>query len=133
MPNDLKAMYKTIVSDDFPETITLLLGDKKITYTKRTWTIDGEEKGLRYGENPDQPAALYQLASDPGTLAGFSLRSPENAIVSAMTEEQMIQAGKHPGKTNLTDVDNAANILQYLTERPAAIIVKHNDPFGFSW
>ncbi len=133
MPKDLKAMYKTIVSDDFPETITLLMGDQKITYTKRSWTIDGEKKGLRYGENPDQPAALYQLVSEPGQLAGFSLRTPRNAIVSAMTEAQMIQAGKHPGKTNLTDVDNAANILQYLTERPAAIIVKHNNPCGCAW
>ncbi|MBQ7606575.1 MAG: IMP cyclohydrolase [Desulfovibrionaceae bacterium] len=133
MPNDLKAMYKTIVTDDFPETVTLILGDQKLTYTKRTWTIDGEHKGLRYGENPDQPAALYQLTSQPEPLAGFALRKPENAIVSAMTEGQMIQAGKHPGKTNLTDVDNAANILQYLTERPCAVIVKHNNPCGCAW
>ncbi len=45
----------------------------------------------------------------------------------------MIQAGKHPGKTNLTDVDNAANILQYLAERPAAAILKHNNPCGAAW
>lgn len=45
----------------------------------------------------------------------------------------MIQAGKHPGKTNLTDVDNGANILQYLTERPAAVILKHNNPCGAAW
>ena len=45
----------------------------------------------------------------------------------------MIQAGKHPGKTNLTDVDNGANILQYLSERPAAIILKHNNPCGAAW
>ena len=45
----------------------------------------------------------------------------------------MIQAGKHPGKTNLTDVDNGANILQYLAERPAAVILKHNNPCGAAW
>lgn len=45
----------------------------------------------------------------------------------------MIQAGKHPGKTNLTDVDNGANILQYLTDKPAALIIKHNNPCGAAW
>ena len=45
----------------------------------------------------------------------------------------MIQAGKHPGKTNLTDVDNGVNILQYLTKRPAALILKHNNPCGAAW
>jgi phosphoribosylaminoimidazolecarboxamide formyltransferase/IMP cyclohydrolase len=45
----------------------------------------------------------------------------------------MIQAGKHPGKTNLTDVDNGINILQYLTARPAALILKHNNPCGAAW
>ncbi len=45
----------------------------------------------------------------------------------------MIQAGKHPGKTNLTDVDNALNILQYLTAKPAAVILKHNNPCGAAW
>lgn len=45
----------------------------------------------------------------------------------------MIQAGKHPGKINLTDVDNGVNILQYLTDRPAAVILKHNNPCGAAW
>jgi len=133
MAKDLKDMYKTIVSDAFPDTLTILLGDQKLTYTRRTWTIDGEEKGLRYGENPDQPAALYALSDGTLSLGGLTFRKRENALVSALTDAQMLQAGKHPGKTNLTDVDNAANILQYLTERPAAIIVKHNNPCGCAW
>ena len=45
----------------------------------------------------------------------------------------MIQAGKHPGKTNLTDVDNGINMLQYLCARPAALILKHNNPSGAAW
>ena len=44
----------------------------------------------------------------------------------------MIQEGKHPGKTNLTDVDNALNILKLL-EKPAAVIVKHNNPCGVAY
>ena len=55
-------------------------------------------------------------------------RGPGQGIVSALTEKQMIQAGKHPGKTNLTDVDNGANILQYLSERPAAVILEAQQP-----
>ena len=42
----------------------------------------------------------------------------------------MLQAGKHPGKTNLTDLDNGLNILRYLDTRPAAVILKHNNPCG---
>jgi phosphoribosylaminoimidazolecarboxamide formyltransferase/IMP cyclohydrolase len=53
--------------------------------------------------------------------------------VSAITEEDMIQAGKHPGKTNLTDIDNALNILKYLMKRPAAAIMKHNNPSGVAY
>ncbi|MBQ7456047.1 MAG: IMP cyclohydrolase [Desulfovibrio sp.] len=133
MAQDLKAMYKTIVSDAFPETLTIILGEEKLVYTRRTWRLDGEEKGLRYGENPDQPAALYALQSGSLHVGGLPWRNAGDAIVSALTEGQMIQAGKHPGKTNLTDVDNAANILQYLTERPCAVIVKHNNPSGCAW
>lgn len=129
----LKDMYKTVQKDAFPDTMTITLGDETLVYRKRTWTLDNEEKGLRYGENPDQPAALYQLAQGSITCGGLSWRGPEHGIVSAVTEEQMIQAGKHPGKTNLTDVDNGANILQYLSERPAAVILKHNNPCGAAW
>lgn len=131
--SDLKSMYKTIVKETYPETMTILLGDEKLVYHKRQWEIGGEKKGLRYGENPDQPAALYALCEGGITLGGLTWRGPENGIVSALTEKQMIQAGKHPGKTNLTDVDNGANILQYLTKKPAALIIKHNNPCGAAW
>ena len=77
---------------------------------KRVWEIDEQTKGLRYGENPDQPAAMYQLEKVPLNFGGIEWRGPGNALVSALNEEHMIQAGKHPGKTNLTDVDNGANI-----------------------
>lgn len=71
---------------------------------------------------------------ESGKLAidGVEWRGPQG-IMSALTEAQMLQAGKHPGKTNLTDVDNGCNILQYLAERPAAVILKHNNPCGAAW
>ncbi|MEG2005284.1 MAG: IMP cyclohydrolase [Bilophila sp.] len=130
--SDLKDMYKTVVKDAFPDTMTITLGETVLAYTKRTWDFDGEVKGLRYGENPDQPAALYELTSGRLTVNGVEWRGPAG-IVSALSEAQMLQAGKHPGKTNLTDVDNGCNILQYLAERPAAVILKHNNPCGAAW
>ena len=130
---DLKSMYKTIVKETFPDDLTITLGSEKLVYRKRQWELAGELKGLRYGENPDQPAALYELVDGAVTLGGLSWRMPGQGIVSSLSEAQMIQAGKHPGKTNLTDVDNGANILQYLTQKPAALIIKHNNPCGAAW
>jgi len=131
--SDLKEMYRTIVADGFPETMKVTLGDNVLTYRKRTWDMDGEVRGLRYGENPDQPAALYEFVEGENTVADLKWRAPNMGIVSALTEDQMVQSGKHPGKTNLTDVDNACNILQYLSRRPAATILKHNNPCGAAW
>ncbi len=137
--SDLKKMYKTIMSDNFPPEMTITFGDQKLTYRKRSWKIAEEgtgeliEKGLRYGENPDQQAAMYQLVSGNLLLAGVKFIGPGNGLVSAITEEQMVQAGKHPGKTNFTDLDNALNILKYLMDRPAAAIMKHNNPCGVAY
>jgi phosphoribosylaminoimidazolecarboxamide formyltransferase/IMP cyclohydrolase len=132
--SDLKRMYKTIMSDNFPPEMTITFGDQKLVYRKRAWTLADEgsgeliEKGLRYGENPDQQAAMYQLVNGNLVLAGVKFIEPGNGLVSSITEEQMVQAGKHPGKTNFTDLDNALNILKYLMDRPAAAIMKHNNP-----
>ncbi|MDR1359804.1 MAG: IMP cyclohydrolase [Deltaproteobacteria bacterium] len=131
--NSLKDMYRTIVRDDFPETFSLDFGTDRLVYTRRSWNIDGELRGLRYGENPDQPAALYALTRGKLTLGGLAYKGAGQGLVSALTEENMLQAGKHPGKTNLTDVDNGIAILQYLHSRPAALILKHNNPSGAAW
>jgi phosphoribosylaminoimidazolecarboxamide formyltransferase / IMP cyclohydrolase len=137
--SDLKKMYKTIMSDNFPPEMTIAFGDQKLVYRKRSWKLADEvsgeliEKGLRYGENPDQQAALYQLVSGNLMLAGMKFIEPGNGLVSAIAEEQMVQAGKHPGKTNFTDLDNALNILKYLMDRPAAAIMKHNNPCGAAY
>ncbi len=134
--SDIKKMYKTIMADNFPAEMTILFGDQKLVYRKRSWKLADEstgeviEKGLRYGENPDQQAAMYQLVNGNLALAGVKFIEPGNGLVSSITEEQMIQAGKHPGKTNFTDLDNALNILKFLMDRPAAAIMKHNNPCG---
>ena len=131
--SDLKKMYKTLQKEPFPAELSLRLGDQELTFTKRTWNIGGEERGIRYGENPDQPAALYELTGGGLELDGVAFRGPGKGLVAAVREEHMIQAGKHPGKINLTDVDNGANILQYLSAKPAAVILKHNNPCGAAW
>ncbi len=133
--SDIKKMYTNILGDSFPMEMTVSFGDQTLVYRKRTWKItmeDGttEERGLRYGENPDQEAALYELVNGNLVLGDCKFIEPGNALVSGITVEDMLQVGKHPGKINLTDVDNGLNILKYLVDRPAAIILKHNNPCG---
>ncbi len=133
---ELKEMYRTVMDDHFPETMTIAFGEQILTYRKRAWKIPDDktgeliEKGLRYGENPGQEAALYELVDGNLTLGDCRFIEPGMALVSSITEAEMLQAGKHPGKTNLTDLDNGLNILRYLDTRPAAVILKHNNPCG---
>ncbi len=131
MAEDLKKMYKTIVHDHFPPKmeISFVENDKRQTlfYEKVTWTIDGVEKGLRYGENPGQEAALYKMANGNLVLGEAKTILPGKYLAS---DVELLQSGKHPGKTNMTDADNSLNILRYLTDKPAAVIVKHNNPCG---
>ena len=132
---EIKKMYHSILQDPFPREMHITIGDQELIFKKRTWVIDGEEKGLRYGENPDQPAALYELYQ--GTLelgdVAFRLASQKYQLTSTISEKDMLQAGKHPGKINLTDVDNGTNILQYLTKKTSCVILKHNNPCGAAW
>ena len=133
--SDLKKMYTTILGDSFPMEMTLSFGDQTLVYRKRTWAISTEdggvdERGIRYGENPDQEAALYELINGNLVLGDCKFIEPGNSLVSGISVEDMLQVGKHPGKINLTDVDNGLNIIKYLVDKPAAVILKHNNPCG---
>ncbi|MDC7124384.1 MAG: IMP cyclohydrolase [Spirochaetales bacterium] len=132
MPNKLQDMYKRIVKDLFPENMELSFYNNKddrqtLFYKKVQWKIGGEEKGLRYGENPNQEAALYKLTNGNLTLGEVSTIQPGKYLASDI---ELIQSGKHPGKINITDVDNALNILRYFKDSPVTVIVKHNNPCG---
>ncbi len=131
MSTDLKKMYKTIMDDHFTPAmeISFVNGDSRQTlfYEKVSWVIDGVEKGLRYGENPGQEAALYRLVNGNLALGDAKTIVPGKHLVSDI---ELLQSGKHPGKTNLTDADNSLNILRYFTDKPCAVIVKHNNPCG---
>ncbi len=133
---NIKQMYRTVMEDHFPDRMVIEFGSQKLVYRKRAWKIPDEktgeliEKGLRYGENPGQEAALYELVQGNLTVGGVEFIGAGKGLVSAIGEEDMIQSGKHPGKINFTDADNALNILKFLTDRPAAAIMKHNNPSG---
>jgi phosphoribosylaminoimidazolecarboxamide formyltransferase / IMP cyclohydrolase len=137
--SDIKKMYRTIMADHFPADMTIKFGDQTLIYRKRTWKIHDEktgeliEKGLRYGENPEQEAALYELINGNLIFGDCRFIEPGNGLVSSITEADMIQAGKHPGKTNLTDLDNGLNIIKFLMNSPAAAILKHNNPCGAAY
>jgi phosphoribosylaminoimidazolecarboxamide formyltransferase/IMP cyclohydrolase len=70
-------------------------------------------RGLRYGENPHQRAAVYRKGSD--------MRS------SIATAEPL--QGKELSYNNLLDLD-AAWRLSAEFDRPTAVIIKHNNPCG---
>ncbi len=77
--SDIKAMYRTVMADHFPPEMTISFGDQKLVYRKRTWKLpdakgDVIEMGLRYGENPGQEAALYELVGGNLTLGECHLR-----------------------------------------------------------
>lgn len=134
---DLKQAYKTVMDDNFPEEMTITFGDQKLVYRKRVWKIEEDgtviEKGLRYGENPGQESAMYELVNGNLVLGDCRFIEAGNSLTSSIGEEDMLQFGKHPGKINLTDIDNSLNVLKYLTDKPAAVIVKHNNPCGVAF
>ena len=131
MSEDLKKMYSTIVEDSFPANMEISFVDKDrrqtLFYEKVTWVIDGVQKGLRYGENPGQEAALFKLVNGNLMLGETETIQPGQYLAS---DVELLQSGKHPGKTNLTDADNSLNILRYFVDKPTVVIVKHNNPCG---
>ena len=131
MAEDLKKMYRTIMDDQFPPKMEISFVDdnnrQTLFYEKVTWTIDDVQKGLRYGENPGQEAALYRMVNGNLVLGETQTIQPGQYLASDI---ELLQSGKHPGKTNLTDADNSLNILRYFTDKPGAVIVKHNNPCG---
>ncbi len=126
-----RSIYRTMQSDHFPNQLELSFQDsgsrQTLFYEKVSWEVDGERRGLRYGENPDQPAALYRLVNGNLCLGEVECIRSGQWLAS---DVELLQSGKHPGKINITDVDSGLNILRYFTAEPAAVIIKHNNPSG---
>ena len=71
------------------------------------------KQSLRYGENPHQQAALYVPAGKP--------------VVGLAGAEQL--QGKALSYNNFVDLDAAWRLVEEF-DRPAAVIIKHNNPCG---
>jgi phosphoribosylaminoimidazolecarboxamide formyltransferase/IMP cyclohydrolase len=67
-------------------------------------------RGLRYGENPHQPAAVYARAGHATSL-------------------QVSREGKELSYNNVLDVEAALELVARF-DAPACVIVKHNQPCG---
>jgi phosphoribosylaminoimidazolecarboxamide formyltransferase / IMP cyclohydrolase len=126
-----REMYRTVLGESFPAEMEISFGSgserRTLQYRKVEWTIAGAAQGLRYGENPDQPAALYRLENGNLLLGEVEMIAPGRGLA---TDAQLMQSGKHPGKINITDVDAALGIMRYFADEPTAVIVKHNNPSG---
>ncbi len=100
--NNMKRAYRTAVAGEFPDRLTVELE---------------KEGDLRYGENPNQPAATYRLR-------GTSL--PE------LTDIRVVKSGKGGlSATNLMDVTRALETLKFFPN-PSVSVMKHVVPSGFA-
>ena len=72
-----------------------------------------QKQGLRYGENPHQPAAFYV---EPGR--------PAEGVAACIQHQ-----GKELSFNNLLDADACARLV-WQFQAPACVIVKHNNPCG---
>ena len=106
-------------------------GRQQLIFQKQGWTIDDEERGLRYGDNPGQQAAMYKLVSGFMDLGDVQTIQPGNSLTSTV---ELVQSGKHPGRTNIMDADGALGILRHLIRpfegKVACAIMKHCNPCG---
>ncbi|MBL8917160.1 MAG: bifunctional phosphoribosylaminoimidazolecarboxamide formyltransferase/IMP cyclohydrolase [Archangium sp.] len=72
-------------------------------------------QGLRYGENPHQRGAFYK-----------EHRAPAEPTV-AFSE---VMQGKELSYNNILDLDAALGLVLEFTQKPAAVVIKHNTPCG---
>ena len=103
-----------------PNELTVTLGNEKFEFQRKIWKYQDElrEYTLRYGTNPSQIAALYVPHSKP-----------------ALYDWNFVKMGKQgPSATNIEDINQGLEIIKFFdpNERPAAIVMKHLIPSGFS-
>lgn len=92
------------------------LGDAAQDFPPRHFTLGGEvAQPLRYGENPQQMAAVYRI---PSARVGAKPK----------TLPRLIQ-GKPMGYNNLVDCDAAMKLVAEFTT-PSLAIIKHGNPCG---
>src|SRR5205809_7671104 len=65
---EIRRIYRTALKEDFPQVLRLELGGKVFEYSKVQWRIGGGDRGLRYGTNAHQKAALYKAKHSGGGI-----------------------------------------------------------------
>jgi phosphoribosylaminoimidazolecarboxamide formyltransferase/IMP cyclohydrolase len=95
-----------------------LLGDKlevqaKPVLPERVHVALRRKQELRYGENPHQSAGLYV---------------PQGGVPKGLAAAKQLQ-GKELSYNNYVDLESARSLVAEF-ERPAAVIIKHNNPCG---
>ncbi|MDP2926164.1 MAG: hypothetical protein Q8N99_07340 [Nanoarchaeota archaeon] len=104
--------YRTRNPGEFPDVI-------HATFVK--------EWDLKYGENPSQAAAIYNLAS----------LGPHNTkIISGLTDVRSVRTDSK-GKgglslTNTMDICRAMDVLKFFRDKQVVVIMKHNIVSGFA-
>ena len=117
-----KAFAHTAIYDETIAAALSAVGTKDSHFERRPVTFEGltpdrlnlsltKVRGLRYGENPHQLAAVYA----DGTGLGFG--------------SARILQGKELSFNNLLDLDAAARLVLEFDE-PAAVVIKHSNPCG---
>ena len=87
-------------------------------------------QGMRYGENPHQKAAMYELISDSNGFGGGS--GSDNHLDGIINATQL--QGKELSYNNIMDADSAMKCAGYISfnfpNNIICVIVKHNNPCG---
>ncbi|AFY49225.1 phosphoribosylaminoimidazolecarboxamide formyltransferase/IMP cyclohydrolase [Nostoc sp. PCC 7524] len=98
----------------YDQAIASYLSQQSQASLPQQYNLSGTElQSLRYGENPHQPAAWYQIGT---TASGWA----------AATKLQ----GKELSYNNLVDLEAARRIIAEFPDTPAATIIKHTNPCG---
>lgn len=117
---DMKRKYRTVNAGEFAEDLVVILR---------------KEVDLRYGENPNQPAAAYQfLAALSGTRKQeyHGHEDQKQTTLAALTDIRLAKSGKNGlSATNMMDVTRALEMLKYF-KSPAVAVMKHLVPSGFA-
>ncbi|HLC72524.1 MAG TPA: hypothetical protein VJH37_02995 [Candidatus Nanoarchaeia archaeon] len=99
---DFQRTYRTARTEEFPETLRLELV---------------REATLRYGENPNQPGAIYRF---------------QDGVLAPVTNIRLAKTGKAGlSATNYMDVTRALDVLKFFPQAAVAVM-KHLIPSGFA-
>src|SRR5437899_2594520 len=111
---EIRRIYRTARDENLPLSLKLTIGEKVFEYSKVQWRVEGRMRGLRYGTNPHQKAALYKPKSSKGGIGNVD----------------WVKWGKDgPSATNIEDGSHGLRITSYFKE-PAVAMMKHLNPSG---